>query len=130
MRMLLATMAGTAIMALGATSAPAETRTSNGVRIHSGSGHAQPGFDRLERRDRRRSRGADVVIGDFGGGEWALYNNRAFEPDSYNDWWHERPWRSYPRWITAGGCDRLWWGGGEWRCSWQGGSAPPLTGGR
>ena len=68
------------------------------------------------RRDRRR--GDVVVLGGYGyGGEWALYNNRAFDPDSYNDWWHERPGRSYPRWMQNNqGCERRWWGGGGWRC--------------
>ena len=64
---------------------------------------------------------ADAVVLDYGmgyGGEWALYNNRTFEPDSYNDWWHERPWRAYPRWMGSSTCDRQWWGGGSWRCSW------------
>jgi hypothetical protein len=71
---------------------------------------------RNERDDRRRR---DVVVfGGYGyGGEWALYNNRAFEPDSYNDWWHERTERSYPRWMQNNqNCERRWWGGGAWRC--------------
>ncbi|HEY0630332.1 MAG TPA: hypothetical protein VGD23_13485, partial [Sphingomicrobium sp.] len=88
----------------------------HGVTIHSGPQFVQPregsgGFDR------RRGRGSDVIVGTWGG-EWALYNNRSFESDSYNDWWHDRPDRSYPRWVTSGKCDRMWWGGGAWRCSW------------
>ena len=68
--------------------------------------------------DDHHRRGAVVVLGGFGyGGEWALYNNRAFEPDSYNDWWHERTERSYPRWLQNNqNCERRWWGGGSWRC--------------
>ena len=69
------------------------------------------------RRGHRGSRG-DVIVGDWGDGDWALYNNRTFEPDSYNDWWHERPYRAYPRWVTNGSCDRLWWGGDTLRCTW------------
>jgi hypothetical protein len=50
---------------------------------------------------------------------WALYNNRSWESDSFNDWWHDRPERAYPRWIQNNqNCDRMWWGGGVWRCSW------------
>ena len=50
-------------------------------------------------------------------GEWALYNNRSWESDSYNDWWHDQPWRSYPRWVTKNeDCQRQWWSGGGWRC--------------
>ena len=80
------------------------------------------GFDcdaRGGRHDRRRHRRADC--GDdflpWYGGEWALYNNRSWESDSYNDWWHDQPWRSYPRWVTKNeDCQRQWWSGGGWRC--------------
>jgi len=55
-------------------------------------------------------------------GPWAYdYQDRTFEPDSYNDWWHDRPDRAYPRWVRHNeGCDpdRMWQGGGAWRCSW------------
>ena len=121
MKMLLAMTAITSVAAFAAVpAAAAETRSSNGVRIHSGSDFTDQrhGSGRFDRRDRRRHSAGDVIIGDWVGGEWALYNNRSFEHDSYNDWWHERPWRSYPRWVTSGGCDRLWWGGGNWRCGW------------
>jgi hypothetical protein len=75
------------------------------------------------RHDRRRHRGRDNIVvfgGPWGSPEaWALYNNRSWEPDSFNDWWHERPWRAYPRWIQRNqDCARMWWGGGAWRCSW------------
>jgi len=58
----------------------------------------------------------------YADGEWALYNNRAFEPDSYNDWWNDRPDRAYPRWVQeqrrSGTCDpdRIWWSGSGWHC--------------
>nr|WP_294170781.1 hypothetical protein [uncultured Sphingomonas sp.] len=76
------------------------------------------GRDGRDDRRRDRRRGDVVVLGGYGyGGEWALYNNRTFEPDSYNDWWHERTERSYPRWMQNNqGCERRWWGGGAWRC--------------
>lgn len=73
------------------------------------------GFDG---RRHRRSRNV-VVIGGGGGWNdaWALYNNRSFEPDSYNDWWHDRPDRAFPRWMQSNqNCERMWWGGGGWRC--------------
>jgi hypothetical protein len=83
-------------------------------------GSVQQSFSGDGRHDRRRDRrrGDVVVLGGFGyGGEWALYNNRTFEPDSYNDWWHERTERSYPRWLQNNqNCERRWWGGGTWRC--------------
>ncbi len=76
-------------------------------------------FNRGDGDHRRDRRGRDAaVILDFGrGGEWAYANNRAFEPDSYNDWWHDRPDRAYPRWMANNGrCERRWWSGGAWRC--------------
>ena len=114
MKMMLATTV--ALAAACATPASAQSTASHGVVIHSGSEFAQPGkgFGRFDRQD-RRGRGSDVIISNWGG-EWALYNNRSFESDSYNDWWHDRPDRSYPRWVATGGCDRLWWSGGGWRC--------------
>ena len=83
------------------------------------------GFDcdsRGGRHDRRRHRRADCGDGFFpwyGGGEWALYNNRSWESDSYNDWWHDRPDRAYPRWVRHNrDCDpeRMWWSGDGWHC--------------
>ena len=65
------------------------------------------------RRDRRDGRG-------FGG---VVYLDReyqgdsAFRSNSYNDWWHERPERSQPRWLTRnGGCQRMFWTGAGWSC--------------
>lgn len=58
----------------------------------------------------------------YADGEWALYNNRAFEPDSYNGWWNDRPDRAFPRWVqeqhARGTCtpDRMWWSGSGWHC--------------
>jgi hypothetical protein len=58
----------------------------------------------------------------YADGSWALYNNRSWEPSSYNDWWHDRPDRAYPRWVTEqrmrGTCepDRMWWSGSGWHC--------------
>jgi hypothetical protein len=75
--------------------------------------------DRHGRRDR-----SDFFCDGFAyaDGEWALYNNRTFEPDSYNDWWNDRPDRAYPRWVQEqrmrGSCDpdRMWWSGSGWHC--------------
>src|SRR5690242_18241341 len=58
----------------------------------------------------------------YADGTWALYNNRSWEPNSYNDWWHDRPDRAYPRWVQEqhmrGTCtpDRMWWSGSGWHC--------------
>lgn len=103
-------------------SAPAFSDGSQGgvpVRIHRGFNDG--GHDGGHDGDRRRHRRGDtIVIGDgFGyyGGEWARWNNRTFESDSYNDWWHDQPWRAYPRWMTQNlGCDRRWYSGDVLRC--------------
>ena len=85
------------------------------VTVHRGDGNGK-------RHDRRRHRRfpTTIVVGDYGWNDnWTLNNNRSWEHDSYNDWWHERPSRAYPRWLqNNSNCDRLWWGGGVWRCNW------------
>lgn len=71
------------------------------------------GHDR-DRRDRRHHRDLDgfVFLDDR---EWQ--GDTAWRPGSYNDWWHERPNRSFPRWVRNNqGCERQWWSGAGWRC--------------
>jgi hypothetical protein len=82
---------------------------------------ARDGFrhDRDDRRGRRNrgSSGCGTVVMDWYGGEWALYNNRSWEPDSYNDWWHDRPDRAYPRWMSRNqDCARRWYSGDVLTC--------------
>jgi hypothetical protein len=78
-------------------------------------------FDRSGHRsgrhhDRHSDRGFDGPVGWYGG-DWAYYNNRSFSSESYNDWWHDRPDRAFPRWMQNNqNCQRLWWSGGGWRC--------------
>ncbi len=83
------------------------------------------GFDGCSTRgDRHSGRDRDFsacgsAFTDWYGGEWALYNNRSWEPDSYNDWWHDRPDRAFPRWVQHNqNCteDRMWWSGSGWHC--------------
>lgn len=139
---LLAAAAGLAAISIPAAPVQAQGQFVSGSGGHSGRFDSprfvddsfQCGFggrgviDRRDRRDdgdrrgRRDRRGDDRVVCDvfvpgWYGGEWALYNNRSFEPDSYNDWWHDRPDRSMPRWVQNNqNCQRMWWGGGGWRC--------------
>jgi len=84
-----------------------------GVRVHHGfGGDHRDGHH----RDGRFDDGAAIGTW-YDGGEWALYNNRSWLPDSYNDWWHDRPDRAFPRWVQNNqNCERVWWSGGGWRC--------------
>lgn len=81
---------------------------SHGVKIHSG----HFGGDR--RDDRRRHHNDDAFIYDY----YREYQgDTVWRSDSFNDWWHDRPDRAYPHWMVANqNCDRMWWGGGTWRC--------------
>ena len=82
-------------------------------------------FGHRDGRDDRRGRGDVTCVIDsyaYADGEWALYNNRSWEPNSYNDWWHDRPDRAFPRWVQEqkmrGSCEpeRMWWSGSGWHC--------------
>ena len=64
-----------------------------------------------------------VFVGGYGPGyyDYGDYDaNRGFDPDKWNDWWHERPERAFPRWVWRNqNCteDRMWWSGAGWRCA-------------
>jgi hypothetical protein len=57
-------------------------------------------------------------------GAWGYYEgdydgNRQFDEHKWNDWWHDRPDRSFPRWVqTNQNCapERMWWSGSGWHC--------------
>lgn len=78
----------------------------------------------FDRHDRRHGHDFDDDCGFFDGGLGYLdpgdYDaNRSFNPDLWNDWWHERPNRAYPRWVQQNqNCtaDRMWWSGSGWHC--------------
>lgn len=131
-----AMLLGSALLAAVATSAApaaAKSWTSAGISAGSafgggsgsgvtpgreGSGHAigSSDGDRHDRRDRRRNRGRDSAIV-FGDWDRDYQGDTLWRPSSFNDWWHERPNRSFPRWMKHNqNCERQWWGGGAWRC--------------
>jgi hypothetical protein len=74
--------------------------------------------------DGRRDRGDGFGDG-FGYGvgynDYGDYDgNRQFDPDKWNDWWHNRPDRAFPRWVWNNqNCtpDRMWSSGSGWRCT-------------
>src|SRR5574338_872626 len=119
MRRLLLSMAGLA----AAATLPISATSAQGSADNGFSGKITSFNDTLGSRfrdgDRRwRNTRGNVVGGTWTeGGQWARYNNRTFDPDSFNDWWHDRPDRAFPRWIFNNqNCERMWWSGGGWRC--------------
>ena len=43
--------------------------------------------------------------------------NRSFDPDKWNDWWHDRPERAFPRWMSRNqDCARPWYSGDVLTC--------------
>lgn len=64
---------------------------------------------------------ADLCEQGFAGG-WAwyggsTYDDRDWAPDSGNDWWHDRPDRAFPRWMSHNeDCARQWYAGDTLSC--------------
>jgi len=118
---------GCAAAALTIT-APALARDSGGGGWHNGGGHGgshHGHHQRLERLDvfasaddmGRHRHASDGFVGGYGYGYGM--EDRTFEPDSYNDWWHDNPARAYPRWGQDNkDCapERMWWHGDTLRC--------------
>ena len=104
---------------------PAAAQSAPGMQFsaRSGSGHHGGGFDRRDgrrhdgRRDdgrRHRGHGDDVVYYD---GYREYQGDSAWKSDSFNDWWHDRPDRAYPRWVANNqNCERKWFAGDTLRC--------------
>jgi hypothetical protein len=84
-----------------------DDRRGSFVRVHRGHG------DFVREQDRRdRRRGGDVFLPyrDYQG-------DSLWRSDSFNDWWHDRPDRAFPRWVANNqDCRRRYWAGGDWRC--------------
>ena len=64
-------------------------------------------------RDRRRHRDFDddfIYPPEYHG-------DSLWRPDSFNDWWHERPNRAYPAWVLRNhDCQRQWVQGNVLTC--------------
>jgi hypothetical protein len=129
MHRLLLVTAASLIAAIPTVSAQAADRSSS-VFVGNSGPHFRGDFrcdsgrrDRHDGRRDRRSRDCGVDGGNLGYLDYGDYDaNRSFDPDAWNDWWHERPWRAYPRWVqdsqARGTCDpdRMWWSGSGWHC--------------
>ena len=89
--------------------------SAHGVFVHRGFGSGHGAGNHQDSHRHGQSRDAAFFGGWYDGGDFD--QNRSWEPDSYNDWWHDRPDRAFPRWMSNNqNCERLWWSGGGWRC--------------
>ena len=62
----------------------------------------------------RRHRGDDGTVFVY---DRDYQGDTAWRPESFNDWWHERPNRSHPAWLRRNqDCQRMWWDGNVLRC--------------
>jgi len=110
-----AVLAAAAITAAPATAQSAAAGAFAGASSH-GSGQSgssqfvNPGWDRHDRH-RRRGDNGDVFIG-----EWPQQGDTVWRSNSFNDWWHDRPDRAFPRWVQNGKCERPWWHGDTLSC--------------
>jgi hypothetical protein len=114
--------AAAAVLTLTAAPAQAEatgfrghsSSSFNGVAVHRIFERGHGDGNHQDRHRHRNSRGDAFFAGSY---DSDYDQNRSWEPDSYNDWWHDRPDRAFPRWMTHNqNCERLWWSGGDWRC--------------
>ena len=121
MRTVLLAIASLAIAA--PVPAAAQSATALQFSARSGSGHHgggfgnHGGFDRRDgrRHDGRRNRGGDSVV--YYDDYREYQGDTAWKSDSFNDWWHDRPDRAYPRWVGNNqNCERKWFAGDTLRC--------------
>lgn len=95
---------------------PRSATAVSGAPFNCGLGSDSFGGDRRGRRGGRGGCSSNVIM-DWYGGEWALYNNRSWNSDSYNDWWHDNPSRAYPAWMQRNqDCARKWYAGDTLSC--------------
>ena len=79
-----------------------------------GSRHDHRRHHRGRHHDRDRF-GDGLFLGGFG--YYYYEDNPAWQADGYNDWWHDRPSRSVPRWVSNNqNCERQYWTGAGWKC--------------
>jgi hypothetical protein len=126
-----------AITAIIAAPAAAQSLSASGFSGASAFGNAEfassqdrmlvGSFSGVDRDGTGRGHSRHIHVGDgfagslgYAGGyydEGDFDGNRSFDPDLWNDWWHNRPDRAFPRWVFHNqDCARLWWSGGGWRC--------------
>jgi hypothetical protein len=120
MRVVLLAAAGLIAAAAVGTSAAAQSGAaagfsgSSGITVRHGGqfNGSSDGFRHDRRRHSRRGDDDGVFILDR-----EYQGDTAWRANSYNDWWHERPHRSHPAWMSRNqNCERVYWSGGGWTC--------------
>ena len=125
---LAALTAASSATARGAEATASFTAVSAGHTSHGGLTAVPANGGRFDfRHGGRHFRHIRVGDGAAAGYAYSGYNdygdydaNRSFDPDKWNDWWHERPERAFPRWVWNNqNCtpDRMWYSGSGWRCT-------------
>jgi len=116
MRGLFLGLAAASLAAITLPMSPAGAQGFTGMRGGSSALNHGPGSGNRDGKFRHNRRpDSEVFINDWGYDDWD--GGRAWESDSYNDWWHDRTDRSFPRWLqTNQACERIWWSGSGWRC--------------
>lgn len=118
MKLMLLAAVGSAALAI-LVAGPVQAQDRHGSRHH-GHGEFTGRIDpcsTLSGMARCNRRSNSPLAEEWYGGEWAYANNQSWESDSYNDWWHDQPWRAYPHWMMHNqGCARQWYAGDTLRC--------------
>jgi hypothetical protein len=120
------------LAALGATALASAAYAQHFSISSFGSSSAVPRITRMPERGHHRDgrfeghvhRGVPATALAYGYGGYGGYNdygdfdgNRGFDPDKWNDWWHDRPDRAYPRWMSHNqDCARRWYSGDVLTC--------------
>jgi len=119
-----------ALLGLAAIAAIMPAAPVQAVNFHSGdspgpvrelfvSGHNPgPGHHRDPGRNVRVHHGFGDGFAYAGYNDYGDYDaNRSFDPDKWNDWWHDRPDRAYPRWMSRNqDCARHWYSADTLTC--------------
>ena len=114
---------GLAVLAATMSTTPAVAISSSSVAVAPNRGWAMTSSQHHRRDGDGRFRGR-VHYGLPSGYAYAGYDdygdfdgNRSFDPDKWNDWWHDRPDRAYPRWMSRNqDCSRRWYSGDVLTC--------------
>lgn len=93
--------------------------TTGGLSGRPAAGNFRHGFRHCDGQHCRRTHGGEGFGWAYSGyNDYGDYDaNRSFDPDKWNDWWHDRPDRAYPAWMRRNqDCSRMWYSGDVLTC--------------